>query len=104
MYKVLKDQNNELQSHQILKRNEQNVFSMLETLLAEEKELLNQKNQLLDLEETLKKRVINEIQAKEIKINNLQVEIPELKQRLKDLAKTLKIPVVKKIVEIPTDN
>jgi len=104
MFKVLKDQNNELQSPQILKRNEQNVFSMLETLLAEEKELLNQKDQLLDLEETLKKRVINEIQAKEIKIKNLQVEIPELKQRLKDLAKTLEIPVVKKIVEIPTDN
>jgi len=101
---VLKEQNNELQSPQVLKENEKTVLSILYSLTKEEKKLQKEKNQLLDLEETLKKRIIAEIQAKETKIKNLQMEIPELKQRLKDLAKTLKIPVVKKIVEIPTDN
>jgi len=101
---VLKEQNNEIQSPQVLKENEKTVLSILYSLTKEEKKLQKEKNQLLDLEETLKKRIINEIQTKETKIKNLQMEIPELKQRLKDLAKTLKIPVVKKIVEIPTDN
>ena len=101
---MLKEQNNELQSPQVLKENEKTVLSILYSLTKEEKKLQKEKNQLLDLEETLKKRIIAEIQAKETKIKNLQMEIPELKQRLKDLAKTLKIPVVKKIVEIPTDN
>ena len=104
MIKVLKDLNNELQSPQILKRNEETVLSTLYSLTDEEKELLTEKNQLLDMEETLKKRIINEIQTKESRIKDLQMEIPELQQRVKFLAKTLEIPVVKKIVVIPADN
>jgi len=104
MFDTFKDQNNELQSPQIHKRNEETVLSILYSLTDEEKELLTEKNQLLDMEETLKKRIINEIQTKESRIKDLQMEIPELKQRVKVLAKTLEIPVVKKIVVIPADN
>lgn len=78
-----------------IKRNEQTVFSMLETLIEEEKELLNQKNQLLDMEETLKKRIIDEIEAKKTKVAYLQNELPTIKQRCEQLAKVLEIPIVK---------
>ncbi len=75
--------------------NEQTVFFILKNLIDEEKELLNQKNQLLDMEETLKKRIINEIEAKKNRVNYLQNELPEIKQRCEQLAKILEIPVVK---------
>lgn len=77
------------------KKNEQNVFSILKNLIDEEKELLNQKNQLLDMEETLKKRIISEIGAKKNRVTYLQNELPEIKQRCEQLAKILEIPVVK---------
>jgi hypothetical protein len=47
------------------------------------------------VEETLKKRIINEIEAKKSRILDLQTEIPELKQRIENLANILDIPVVK---------
>jgi hypothetical protein len=77
------------------KRNEQTVFSILKNLIDEEKELINQKNQLLDMEETLKKRIINEIDAKKNRVTYLQNELPDIKQRCEQLAKMLEIPVVK---------
>ena len=78
-----------------IKRNEQTVFSMLETLIEEEKELLNQKNQLLDMEETLKKRIIDEIETKKTRVTYLQNELPTIKQRCEQLAKVLEMPIVK---------
>ena len=47
------------------------------------------------MEESLKKRIINEIETKKDRILDLQTEIPEVKQRIEELAKLLEIPVVK---------
>lgn len=117
MFEIFKDQNNELLTEEITnkkpkrkitrlkniakkpsqnsKRNEETVLSILKSLSDEEKDLLTEKNQLLDVEETLKKRIINEIEVKKSRITGLQMEIPELKKRLEFLAKMLEIPVVK---------
>jgi len=80
---------------QNIKRNEENVFSILESLSHKEKKLSAEKDQLLDVEESLKKRIINEIETKKSRILDLQTEIPEVKQRIEELAKLLEIPVVK---------
>ena len=80
---------------QNLKKNEENVFSILSSLSEKEKKLLTEKDQLLDMEESLKKRIINEIEIKKSRILALQTEIPEVKQRIENLAKLLEIPVVK---------
>jgi chromosome segregation ATPase len=80
---------------QNLKKNEETVLSILKSLSEEEKELMVEKNQLLDMEETLKKRIINEIDTKKSRITDLQLEIPELKHRVEFLAKMLEIPIVK---------
>ena len=80
---------------QNIKRNEETVFSILESLSHKEKKLSEEKDQLLDVEESLKKRIINEIETKKARILDLQTEIPEVKQRIEELAKLLEIPVVK---------
>jgi len=80
---------------QNLKKNEETVFSILTSLSDKEKNLLAEKNQLLDVEESLKKRIIKEIETKKSNIFNLQTEIPKVKKRIEDLAKVLEIPVVK---------
>ncbi len=80
---------------QNLKKNEETVFSILTSLSDKEKNLLAEKNQLLDVEESLKKRIIKEIETKKSNILNLQTEIPKVKKRIEDLAKVLEIPVVK---------
>jgi predicted RNase H-like nuclease (RuvC/YqgF family) len=74
---------------------EENVLSMLETLGGEERLLIAEKTQLLDMEETLKQRIKDEIEIKKHRIENLKYEIPELKQRCEALAKALDIPVQK---------
>ncbi|MBK5134236.1 hypothetical protein JJE00_07430 [Candidatus Bathyarchaeota archaeon] len=85
----------EEQKPQNIKRNEETVFSILESLSNKEKKLSKEKDQLLDVEESLKKRIINEIETKKARILDLQTEIPEVKQRIEELAKLLEIPVVK---------
>ena len=90
-----KSKKTEKKVSQDLKRNEENVISTLPALTDKEKERLAQRDQLLGLEETLKKRIINEIETKKSTVSDLQTEIPELRQRIEDLAKVLKIPVVK---------
>jgi len=80
---------------QNLKKNEETVFSILTSLSDKEKNLLAEKNQLLDVEESLKKRIIKEIETKKSSILDLQTEIPKVKKRIEDLAKVLEIPVVK---------
>jgi predicted RNase H-like nuclease (RuvC/YqgF family) len=75
--------------------NEKTVLSLLKNLSGEEKELMIEKNKLLDMEEILKKRIIQEIESKKSRILELQMEIPEVKQRIEFLAKILEIPVLK---------
>jgi predicted RNase H-like nuclease (RuvC/YqgF family) len=74
---------------------EESVLSTLEALGGEERLLLSEKSQLLDMEETLRQRIKDEIEVKRHRIENLKYEIPELKQRCEALAKALDIPVQK---------
>jgi seryl-tRNA synthetase len=74
---------------------EKDHLSTLEALDGEEKSLLAQKSQLLNMEETLRQKIRDEIEAKKHRIANLKNEIPELKQRCEALAKVLDIPVRK---------
>jgi hypothetical protein len=93
--KLMKFKTEEKELHNNLKTNEKTVLSLLKNLSSEEKELMLEKNKLLDMEETLKKRIIQEIETKKSRIFDLQIEIPEVKQRIEFLAKILEIPVVK---------
>lgn len=93
--KIIKLKTEEEEFSMNIKNNEENVLSLLKELSAEEKELVVEKNQLLNIEETLKKRIIDEIETKKSRIIDLQLEIPELKQKLELLAKLLEIPVIK---------
>ncbi len=77
------------------KNAEADVLFMIESLGEEERLLLAEKSQLLDMEETLKQRIIEEIEIKRQRIENLKYEIPELKQRCEALAKALHIPAKK---------
>ena len=81
---------------QNLQKNEEAVLSTLQALYDKEQELQEEKDRLLDIEETLKKRIINEIEIKKSTIIDLEDEIPELKQRIEKLAQILEIPVEKK--------
>lgn len=80
---------------QNLKEKEETVLSILKSLNKQEKELQAEKDQLLDMEATLKKRIKNEIDTKKSRISDLQEEIPEIQLRIETLAKLLEIPVVK---------
>jgi predicted RNase H-like nuclease (RuvC/YqgF family) len=101
-YKVVEEENlkeeniNEETNTQVtLETPDKNVFSTLETLEEEERELLAEKSQLENMEETLKQKILDEIEVKRHRIENLKYEIPELKQRCEALAKVLNIPVQK---------
>lgn len=74
---------------------EADLLATLEALGGEEKTLIAEKSQLLDMEETLRQKMIDEIEVKRRRIENLKYEIPELKQRCEALAKVLDIPVKK---------
>ena len=74
---------------------EADMLSMLEALGGEERTLIAEKSQLLNMEETLRQRLREEIEIKRHRIENLKYEIPELKQRCEALAKVLEIPVQK---------
>ena len=68
---------------------EENVLSMLKALEEEESSLMQEKSQLTDMEEMLRLKAREEIEAKKRRIDELKNEIPELKQRCEDLAKML---------------
>ena len=70
-------------------------ISKLEALSEEEKTLLAEKSQLLNMEETLKHKIRDEIEVKKHRIENLKSQIPELKQRCEFLARLLEIPIKK---------
>ena len=74
---------------------EAELLSKLEELGGEERTLIAEKSQLLDMEETLRQKILDEIEVKRHSIENLKYEIPELKQRCEALAKALDIPVQK---------
>ena len=67
----------------------------LETLEEEWKKLLEEKTQLEKTEKMLRKKVIEEIEAKKRKIETLGKQIPVLKQRCENLAKMLDIKIQK---------
>ena len=83
---------------------EKTMVSKLQSLANEEKELFAEKNYLLDLEITFKKRIIHEIESKKSRIATLKIEIPELRKKVTNLAKILEIPIVKGINETPNDD
>jgi len=87
--------NQETKTQVTLETPDKNIFSTLETLEDEERELLAEKSQLENMEETLKQKILDEIEVKRHRIENLKYEIPELKQRCESLAKVLNIPVQK---------
>ena len=68
---------------------EENVLSMLKALEEEESSLMQEKSQLVDMEEMLRLKAREEIEAKKRRIDELKSEIPELKHRCEDLAKLL---------------
>ena len=74
---------------------EVDLLSMLDALGGEERTLVAEKSQLIDMEETLKQKIIDEIEVKRHRIEYLKYEIPELKQRCEALARALEIPVHK---------
>jgi len=74
---------------------EEDILSTLEALGGEERILITEKSQLLNMEETLRQKIRDEIEVKRHRIENLKYEIPELKQRCEALAKALDIPVQK---------
>ena len=87
--------NEETNTQVTLETPDENILSTLETLGDEEQELLSEKSQLENMEETLKQKILDEIEVKRHRIENLKYEIPELKQRCEALAKVLNIPVQK---------
>ncbi len=89
------NQSEETNTQVTFENTEENVLSTLEALGGEERLLLAEKSQLLNMEETLKQRIKDEIEIKKHRIENLKYEIPELKQRCEALAKALDIPVQK---------
>ena len=88
-------QNEEAKTQEPFESAEADLLDMLMTLGGEERTLIAEKSQLLDMEETLKQKIMDEIKVKMHKIENLKYEIPELKQRCEALAKALDIPVQK---------
>jgi predicted RNase H-like nuclease (RuvC/YqgF family) len=71
------------------------ALAMLEELGVEERALLAERSQLVNMEASLKQRIREEINIRRSKIEILKQEIPELKQRCEALAKVLDIPVQK---------
>ena len=74
---------------------ESDKLSLLESLGGEERTLVAEKSQLVTMEENLRQKIIDEIEVKRHRIENLKYEIPELRQRCEALAKALDIPVQK---------
>ena len=87
------NQSEELNTQEACENTENNYLFTLEALDGEEKSLLAEKSQLLNMEETLRQKIRDEIEAKKHRIEILKNEIPELKQRCEFLAKLLDIPV-----------
>ena len=88
-------QNEEAKTQEPFESAEADLLDALLVLGGEERTLIAEKSQLLDMEETLKQKIMDEIEVKRHKIENLKYEIPELKQRCEALAKALDIPVQK---------
>jgi hypothetical protein len=78
-----------------LENTEGDMLSMLEALGGEERTLVAEKSQLVTMEENLRQKIIDEIEVKRHRIENLKYEIPELRQRCEALAKALDIPIQK---------
>lgn len=73
----------------------EDLSAMLEKLDEEEKLLIQEKTDLLSVEEQLTQKIKAEIEAKKSKIDGLKSEIPELRQKCEGLATVLGIQVQK---------
>lgn len=78
-----------------LETGESDMLSMLEALGGEERTLVAEKSQLVTMEQNLRQKIIDEIEVKRHRVENLKYEIPELRQRCEALAKALDIPIHK---------
>lgn len=74
---------------------ESDMLSILEALGGEERTLVAEKSQLVTMEQNLRQKIIDEIEVKRHRVENLKYEIPELRQRCEALAKALDIPIHK---------
>lgn len=92
---TVKEQSTEVKIQEPFESPEADLLDTLQALGGEEKTLIAEKSQLLDMEETLRQKILDEIEVKRHRIENLKYEIPELKQRCEALAKALDIPVHK---------
>ena len=72
---------------------EESLPTTLGTLKQEESTLLDQKTQLLSIEERLRLKTLEEIEKTKQRISGLKAEIPELKQKCESFAKALEIPI-----------
>ncbi len=98
MFKKLDEeeqQKTEMNNAEPCENREENLLTLIEALGGEEQALLEEKAQLLNMEEQLQLKLREEIEAKKHRIENLKNEIPELKQRCEALAKALDIQVQK---------
>jgi predicted RNase H-like nuclease (RuvC/YqgF family) len=99
MFDVFKKPEEEQQNGEMItepcENKEENLLSVLEALGVEERALLEEKTQLLNMEEQLQLKLREEIEAKKHRIENLNNEIPGLKQKCEALAKALDIQVQK---------
>lgn len=74
---------------------ESDMLTLLEALGGEERTLIAEKSQLVTMEQNLRQKIIDEIEVKRHRVENLKYEIPELRQRCEALAKALDIPIHK---------
>jgi hypothetical protein len=90
-----KNPNEELTTQEPYQNKEENILFVLKALGEEERLLLSERSQLVNMEETLTQRAREEVEFKRHRIENLKHEIPELKQRCEFLAKALDMPIQK---------
>ncbi len=64
-------------------------------LIEEETKLRREKQDLLEVMDELEGQLTNEIKARKSTITELKAEVSELRVMCEDLAKALKIPVIK---------
>ena len=75
--------------------NEAELVETLKQVRDQVETLTNEKAQMITMEESIRTKILTEIEAKKHSIENLKAEIPKLKERCEFLANILKIPVYK---------
>ena len=89
MLDIFKKEGEEQKNPEQSEIRQENVLSELKALEEEEYSLMQEKSQLVNMEEMLRLKAKEEIEAKKRRIDELKNEIPELKQRCENLSKML---------------